>query len=361
MAVSRAGSTEAGTSLASLTTLRLGGPARRLIEAGDDDALVRAVADADAAGEPALVLGGGSNVVIADEGFPGVVVLVRSRGVQVVSRARRVRLTVAAGEELDTLAARAAVEGWAGLEALSGIPGLVGATPVQNVGAYGQEIAETLRFVRAYDRQARAVVRLSAAECGFGYRTSVFKREPRFVVLSVELELQRDRLGGPVRYGELAAALAVGSGGRAPVAEVRDAVLSLRRTKGMVVDPDDPDSTSVGSFFTNPVLEPGVVAAVAARARALGVLAAGAPLPTFAAANGARKVPAAWLIEKAGFGKGVERGGVGTSRKHALALVNRGGGTTGELLALAREIRDTVQARFGVRLEPEPVLVGVSL
>jgi UDP-N-acetylmuramate dehydrogenase len=189
----------------------------------------------------------------------------------------------------------------------------------------------------------------------------VFKHDARHVVLAVELELELDRLGRPVRYGELATTLGVGPGGRAPVAEVREAVLALRRTKGMVVDSGDPDSASAGSFFTNPVLDLAAATTLEARARAAGVLPPDAALPTFAGAGGARKVPAAWLIEKAGFHKGLVRGGVGTSRKHALALVNRGGGTTRELLALAREIRDTVQARFGVRLEPEVVLVGETL
>jgi len=218
-----------------------------------------------------------------------------------------------------------------------------------------------VRAVRVYDRGQRSVTRASAEACGFGYRTSVLKHDPRRVVLSVDLELGVDRLGRAVRYGELATALGVGPGGRAPVTEVREAVLALRRTKGMVVDPADPESTSAGSFFTNPVLDARAVAALEARVRAAGVLAPGAEVPSFPAAEGRRKVPAAWLIERAGFAKGLVRGGVGVSRKHALALVNRGGGTTGELLALAREIRDTVQARFGVHLEPEPVLVGVAL
>lgn len=345
--------------LAPLTTLGLGGPARRLLEVRDEAELVAAVREVDASGEPLLILGGGSNVVIADEGFAGTVVLVRTSGIEVDRKGRGMRLHVAAGERLDALVERAVQEGWAGLETLSGIPGTVGATPLQNVGAYGAEISEVTWAVRSYDRQRKQLVRMRAEDLGFGYRTSILRGQSRWIVVEVELELHDSRLGGPMRYAELARALGVGSGGRAPISEIRETVLGLRRQKGMVVDPADPDSISAGSFFTNPVLDVAARTRLEQTVQAAGLLEGGATIPVFAAPGGT-KVPAAWLIEKAGFTRGLTRGGVGISRKHALALVNRGGTAT-ELLSLAREIRDTVEARFGVRLEPEPILVGASL
>src|SRR6516162_4915103 len=254
---------ESDVPLAAFTTLGLGGPARRFAEAATESDLVAQVRSADEQGEPLLVLGGGSNLVIADEGFPGTVVRVATRGIRhEVQDSGAVRLTVAAGEDWDTVVTKAAGDGLAGLECLSGIPGRTGATPIQNVGAYGQEVAQTLVAVRAYDRARQTVLELSHADCGFDYRTSAFKRStqagavtPRFVVLDVTFELRRSALSAPVRYGELARALGVGEGERAPLSEVRSAVLALRRGKGMVLDPADPDTRSAGSFFTNPVLD----------------------------------------------------------------------------------------------------------
>ena len=360
--------------LAGYTTLRLGGPARRLVEVATEAELVAEVRAADERGEPLLVLGGGSNLVVADEGFPGTVVHVATSGVSHRTAgpgAGPVELTVAAGEDWDVVVARCTGEGLAGLECLSGIPGRAGATPIQNVGAYGQEVAERIISVRGYDRARRAVIDLAAADCGFGYRTSAFKRSlqtmpdavtGRFVVLSVRFLLDRDHLSAPVRYPELARALGVPEGGRAPLAAVRSAVLGLRRGKGMVLDPGDPDTRSVGSFFLNPVLGPGQFAAVE---RAAGP---GARVPRYPAGDGQVKVPAAWLIEQAGFGKGYPAAGAPAgpagariSAKHTLALVNPGGATTAGLLALAREIREGVRAAFGVVLASEPVLVGVGL
>jgi UDP-N-acetylmuramate dehydrogenase len=234
-------------------------------------------------------------------------------------------------------------EGLAGLECLSGIPGLVGATPIQNVGAYGQDVAETITGIRAYDREADAVVELPAAELGFAYRTSRLKGHDRFVVLWVTFALRASDVGGPVRYAELARTLDVPVGGSAPLGEIRAAVLGLRRGKGMVIDPADPDTVSAGSFFTNPIVP-------------LDALPDGAP--HWPEPDGRVKVSAAWLIEHAGFHKGLERGRVGISSKHTLALVNRGGAATAELVALAREIASGVQARYGVELRPEPVFVG---
>jgi UDP-N-acetylmuramate dehydrogenase len=392
--------------LAPYTTLRLGGPARRLVEAGSEAEVVAAVRAADTAGEPLLVLGGGSNLVVADEGFPGTVVRVATTGTRVSAGGQQgngsqpVELVVAAGEDWDTVVAGCVAGGLAGLECLSGIPGRTGATPIQNVGAYGQEVAERISSVRVYDRERGGITELTGPDCGFGYRTSAFKRslqapagaatahagpggQPkpgpvtgRFVVLDVRFRLVRDRLSMPVRYAELARALGTGAEGRAPLADVRAAVLELRRGKGMVLDPDDPDTRSVGSFFVNPVLDAGQYAALerAAQARA----GPGVRIPHYPAGRSAGddgraggelvKVSAAWLIEQAGFGKGY-RGAAGQaagngariSSKHTLALVNPGTATTASLLALAREVRRGVRETFGVDLISEPVLVGACL
>lgn len=345
--------------LAALTTLRLGGPARELLECENEQELVRAVAAADARGEPVLVLGGGSNLVVADDGFPGTVLAVRTRGMSADVAADVVTLEVAAGEPWDDVVVRAVDSGWSGVECLAGIPGLTGATPMQNVGAYGQDVAGTVVLVRAYDRRRGQVVTLSAADCGFGYRTSRFKREPgAFVVLAVTYRLPLDRRSEPIGYAALAQALGVALGERPPLQEVRAAVLELRRARGMVLDPADRDTWSAGSFFVNPVLDTDDFAAL--RQRAAGRGATGVP-PEFPADDGRVKTSAAWLIERAGFGRGYGAGAVRLSTKHTLALTHRGDGTTAELVALAREIRSGVLAEFGVTLEPEPVLVGVSL
>jgi UDP-N-acetylmuramate dehydrogenase len=274
---------------------------------------------------------------------------------------------------------RCVAEGLSGIECLSGIPGLAGATPIQNVGAYGQEVSETVVAVRAYDRLRDITVTLANAECGFGYRTSSFKRSVgpqrgraaldaaaatgRFVVLGVTFRLSRDPLSAPVRYGELARMLGVGDGGRAPLPDVRSAVLALRRGKGMVLDPADPDTRSAGSFFTNPVLDHGQLADVQRRAAAKAGKAAGEiSVPHFPAGDGRVKIPAAWLIEQAGFGKGYPGdGGARISSKHTLALVNPGGASSASLVGLAREIRNGVRQAFGVDLVNEPVLVGTEL
>ena len=382
--------------LAGYTTLGLGGPAATLTEADREAGLVSAVRRADERGEPVLVLGGGSNVVIADEGFPGLVVRVATRGMSFApadpgnpagparpgkAGSAPVALTVAAGENWDDVVARCVAEGLAGLECLSGIPGLAGATPIQNVGAYGQEVADTITSVRVYDRQQRRVTEMPAAACGFGYRTSFFKRTPfapgsatgRFVVLAVTFRLTPGPPSGPqsapIRYPELATELGVAPGDRVPLGEARSAVLKLRARKGMVLDAGDPDTRSAGSFFTNPVLTAGEFAAVTRRARqSMGPGDPDLRVPHFPAPDGHVKVPAAWLIEHAGFGKGYAgqtggRSGPGAARissKHTLALVNPGAASTASLLALAREIRAGVRDAFGVTLDIEPVLVGIS-
>jgi len=393
--------------LSRFTTLGLGGPARRFVVAGTDEEIIAAVRAADQRGEPLLVLGGGSNLVISDDGFPGTVIQVATKGLRRTTdpgagpdAARPgqaepgapVTLTVAAGEDWDTVVASCVAADLAGLECLSGIPGLAGATPIQNVGAYGQEVADTITRVRAYDRATAEVVDLAAADCGFGYRTSAFKRSiaapavtGRFVVLDVTFQLTSDRLSRPVRYAELARALGLDAGrldparldparlddgeqdegARAPLGDVRSAVLRLRRGKGMVLDPADPDSRSAGSFFTNPVLDTAQFAAL--RQVVDERSGPGVPIPQFPAGPGQVKVPAAWLIGQAGFQKGDQAGGgrpgsaAHISTKHTLALVNPGDARTADVVGLAREIRDRVRDTFGVELACEPVLVGVSL
>jgi UDP-N-acetylmuramate dehydrogenase len=327
--------------LAPYTTLRLGGPARAIVEATTEEELV------DAARGGALLLAGGSNVVVADEGVDATVARVLTRGVALERDGDRVLVRAAAGESWDGLVARCVAEGLAGVECLAGIPGSVGATPIQNVGAYGQEVADTLLAVRALDRRSEAIVELPRQACGFGYRTSAFKRDPaRWAVLGVTLALRRGGHGTPVRYAELARALGVQLGERAPLAEAREAVLALRRAKGMVLDGADRDTWSAGSFFTNPFVAPAD-------------LPEGAP--AFPQGDGSVKTSAAWLIEHAGFHRGYgDPTGVAISSKHTLALTNRGAGTTAQLVALAREIRDGVLARFGVTLVPEPVFVGLA-
>ena len=344
--------------LADYTTIGLGGPARGFVSAATESELVAAVAAADASGEPVLILGGGSNLVVADAGFDGTVIQVLTRG---LGGGRPGMVTVAAGEDWDAVVAWTIAEGLAGLECLSGIPGLAGATPIQNVGAYGQEVSQAITQVRAYDRTAGTIVTIPNARCGFGYRTSRFRSSPgRFVILSVTFRLAEQPLSGPVRYAELAAALGVAIGDRVPGAEARSAVLELRRRKAMVIDPADPDTRSVGSFFVNPVLDRAALAAVEAAVRAR--CGKGTPVPRFDAGDGLVKVPAAWLIERAGFGRGYSPGdGVRISAKHTLALVNSGSATTAALMALARDIRDGVRDAFGVSLAPEPDLVGVAL
>jgi len=344
------------TSLADYTTLGLGGPAGNFVAAPTEAALIDAVTAADAAGAPVLILGGGSNLVIADDGFPGTVIHVNTRGVGYAEAADgRVDVTVASGEDWDDVVAAAVAEGLAGLECLSGIPGRAGATPIQNVGAYGHEVAEVITSVRVFDRQARQVQLIPNGSCRFAYRTSYFKQDPaRYVVLGVTYRLARGSLSMPVKYAELAAELGAEMGERAGVGEVRSAVLKIRARKGMVLNPGDPDTKSAGSFFTNPVLDAGQFARLAA--------AAAGPVPRFDAGDGNVKVPAAWLIEHAGFGKGYGAPGrARVSTKHTLALVNAGGATTADLLTLARAIRDGVHTTFGITLTPEPILIGATL
>ena len=340
-------------SLAPRTTLRLGGPARALVEASSTSELIDAVRNADGAGEQLLLLGSGSNLVIGDAGFAGTVVQIATRGLEREPTAAGERWTVSAGEPWDRIVELAVADGLSGLETLAGIPGLVGATPIQNVGAYSGEVAETIESVELYDRRAGSRTILTASQCGFGYRTSRFKRDPGNVVLAVTFSLARLSRSRPIVYGELARALGIAVGESAPIGRVREAVLELRRSKGMVLDPSDHDTWSAGSFFTNPVLGAEQWRALAARCEE--------EPPRFAEPGGNVKTSAAWLIEHAGFARGFGAGRARISGKHTLALTNRGGATTAELLELAHTLRAGVEQRFGVRLQPEPVLVGCEL
>jgi UDP-N-acetylmuramate dehydrogenase len=328
----------------------VGGPAERLLEVQTRAELIQAVREADERSEPVLLVGGGSNLVVADAGFSGLVILIRTSGIQ----QERSRLIVAAGQSWDGLVAYAVDHQLAGIECLAGIPGLVGATPIQNVGAYGQEVSDVISRVQAYDRTRGEVRELSPAQCGFSYRSSRFKAEAgRWVVTEVEFALRPDTLGEPVRYAELARLLGVAPEGTAPLTQVRESVLALRRRKGMVLDPDDPDTRGSGSFFTNPILDDAQLAALASRCEV--------PVPSYVEPDGSHKVSAAWLIAQAGFLKGYGSGAARLSTKHVLAVTNPGGATAAEITALAREIRDRVHERFGVTLVNEPVLVGLEL
>ena len=337
--------------LANHTTLRVGGLAREMITIDTEAELVETVRTLDAGGEPLLILGGGSNLLIGDAGFDGTVIKIATRGVDEDTTAcSGAVVRVSAGEPWDPLVGYAMEREWSGLEAMSGIPGLVGATPIQNVGAYGAEVSELISAVRTLDRSTGQIKTLFPIECGFGYRTSRFKSDPgRFLVLSVTFQLRLGSMSQPIRYLELARALGIEVGQRAPASEVRQAVLALRTTKGMVLVEDDHDTWSAGSFFTNPLIS-------FAKARTLPPEA-----PRFNQSDGMIKTSAAWLIERAGFGKGFGDGAARLSSKHTLALTNRGGATAADLLSLARQIRAGVEAKFDIELVPEPVLVGCEL
>lgn len=335
--------------LADFTTLRIGGLADKLVEVTSEDELITAIREADAAGEPVLLLSGGSNVVIGDDGFRGTVVKIATRGIRVdADLCSGAMVHIAAGEDWDAVVQRAIAEEWSGLESMSGIPGLTGSTPVQNVGAYGHEVAETIASVRVWDRVDDQLRTIFAADCGFTYRNSRFKADPsRYVVLEVTFQLKLGDLSAPIGYAELARVLDVEPGSRAPMTEVREAVLGLRRSKGMVLDDADHDTWSAGSFFTNPILDtPAEVPAGA---------------PQWPQPDGRVKTSAAWLIEHAGVSKGFTIGAASVSTKHTLALTNRGNATAKELLSLASHVRAQVHQAFGITLVNEPVLVNCSL
>ncbi|MCG8554750.1 MAG: UDP-N-acetylmuramate dehydrogenase [Proteobacteria bacterium] len=340
-------------------SLELGGAARFFCEASDEASVLEALRWGRSQTLPVTVLGEGSNVVIADAGIAGVVLKPALAGVQVRLQHDRALLRVQAGEAWDPLVAQSVASGWAGLECLSGIPGSVGATPIQNVGAYGQEVSDTLSSVRVLDRASLNVSDWRAARCDFGYRSSLFRRNPdRYVVLAATFELRRSSLYAPSQgHAELERLLAVRRS-RPSLSDVRSAVLELRRSKSMVHDPSDPNRRSVGSFFVNPIVTVSQAETIAGAASDRPDARTPSAMPRFDLPDGRCKLAAAWLIEAAGFRKGQRHGNVGISSRHALALVHHGGGSSRELVALARAIRGAVQQRFGVTLEPEPVLLG---
>lgn len=332
--------------LRSLTTLRCGGPADTLVEARSDEQVIESIRAADSAGTPTFVLGGGSNVVVADDGFSGTVIQMATRGI----RRDGNMLTVAAGEPWDGLVARCVHDGLRGIECMSGIPGSVGATPIQNVGAYGQEVSDVITSVKVFDRLTGRIANLANGACGFAYRESFFKANPdRWVILSVGFSLTASTLSAELGSEDVRGAL--GGDERAPLADVRSAVLRVRARKGMVLDESDPNSRSVGSFFVNPLVS-------AERLAVIEHAAAERP-PANPVGDGSFKTSAAWLIERAGFPRGYgDPEGAAISSKHALALTNRGHASAAEVVALAREIAEGVHRRFGVVLDPEPVFVG---
>jgi len=331
--------------LAPLTTLGIGGPAKFFVRAESVDEIREVIAWTDSQHEPLFILGGGSNVLIADEGFDGVVLQIDLRGMNVLSEDT---VYVAAGERWDDFVAFAVERGWAGIECLSGIPGLTGATPIQNVGAYGQEVSETIIGVEAVERDTGRVVTMTNGECGFGYRQSAFKNaaKDRYIVAGVTFRLKP---GGAatIRYPELQKYLDEHDINTGDLRKVRDAVIAIRKRKGMVLDPSDPDTRSDGSFFMNPIVTPSQFDAIRAE-----------NVPHFPAGDQI-KLSAAWLIEQAGFHKGFVHGNVGLSSKHTLAVINRGGGTAREVLELVRMIQERVRETFGVEIQPEPNFVGM--
>lgn len=352
------------TLLSHLTTSAVGGPAGTFIEARTEAEIIDAVRSADAAGEPLLIIGGGSNLLISDDGFPGTVVKIASEGftVNAEDSCGGVSVVVQAGHNWDAVVEHAVLHAWSGIEALAGIPGLTGATPVQNVGAYGSEVSQTIAAVRTWDRTRNAVQTFTNSELKFGYRDSILKQttvngSPRYVVLTVEFQLPLGRMSAPIRYAELARSLGVEQGQRAYANDVRREVLRLRTSKGMVWDAADRDTYSTGSFFTNPIVPADVA----------GTLPESAPKYP-AGQDGLVKLSAAWLIDQAGFGKGygleetsASGGRASLSTKHSLAITNRGSATAKDMLAIAREVRAGVVERFGIELQPEPLLIGLAL
>ncbi|HUO84265.1 MAG TPA: UDP-N-acetylmuramate dehydrogenase [Thermoanaerobaculia bacterium] len=352
---------ESDVPLAPFTTLAIGGPARWMTRASSVPELRRALEWADDREAGVLLLGGGSNMLVADAGFPGLVIRIDLRGIEIHPEDGYSRLVAAAGEPWDPLVARIVEQELAGFECLAGIPGLVGATPIQNVGAYDQEVSETIVEVEALDRSDGSLVRISNHDCRFRYRDSRFKSEERdrFIILAVHYRL--DPGGAPaVRYPDLARRLEEQRPGTT-LASVRDAVLAARRSKGMVIDPADPDSRSAGSFFTNPVVDRSVYEELVEKERSSGRIGADERVPAFEASGDRVKLSAAWLIERSGFQRGMIQGRVGLSSKHTLAIINRGGGTAGEVIHLVGLIRRGVLDRFGILLVPEPNLIGLTL
>ena len=337
---------EQGVPLAPLSTLGVGGAARWFARATSVSDVIAAHGWAAARGASLFVLGGGSNLVIADEGFDGLVLHVALSGVKAAVEGEDTIVSAGAGEPWDPLVDLTVSRGLAGIECLSGIPGTVGGTPIQNVGAYGQEVASSIESVTAFDRREQRTVMLSAFECGFAYRMSRFKQHDagRFVVCEVAYRLRPGP--GTATYPDLVEYLSRDGVASSGVRDVREAVLAVRRRKGMVIDATDPDTRSVGSFFINPVVDRATFERI------------GTSTPHFAMENGEVKIPAAWLIERSGFGRGHIDGAVGLSSKHPLAIINRAGATAGNVVRFARRIKTAVRDRFGINLRPEPVFIG---
>jgi UDP-N-acetylmuramate dehydrogenase len=342
---------EENISLAPLTTFGIGGPARWFVRAQSEDEVVEASEWARSRGVPLFVLGGGSNVLIADGGFPGLVLHIALRGVQEQDVGdSRVLFRVEAGEDWDTFVQRAVNENCAGVECLAGIPGTVGGTPVQNVGAYGQEVAQVIGRVRVLDTHERRMVEFSASECGFAYRRSRFNSSDRRRYIVTRVCFQLTRGGAPtLRYPELQREF--GPEANPSLPEVAAAVRRIRKGKGMLLVEGDPDCRSAGSFFKNPIVSEDHADQIA--------FAAGKQPPRFPSGeDGCVKLPAAWLIEQTGYGKGYAAGAAGISARHTLALINRGGATAGDILTLAAQIKAAVEEKFDIVLQPEPVFVG---
>lgn len=340
--------------LAGYTTLGVGGPARYLTVAKSEAEILSALDFARAQDLPVFILGGGSNIIVSDAGYSGLVLKIEIPGIQPLED--RSRISVGAGVEWDAFVQYCVSRNLAGIECLSGIPGTVGAAPVQNIGAYGEEVGNTIFKIQALDRNSNRIVELANADCLFSYRSSIFNttHQDRYILMRVDFALRSE--GMPrIQYPDLQRCF----GNTMPsLIEVRQAVLQIREAKAMVLNPKDPDSRSVGSFFKNPILAPGEAAPAEKKARALGLLGASECLPRFAAANGKDKVPAAWLIEHAGFNKGYASGHAGISSKHALAIINRGGAQARDILDLMNRIQTRVLELFGIQLQPEPVFVG---
>jgi UDP-N-acetylmuramate dehydrogenase len=337
--------------LAPYTTFQIGGPARWFAEAASEDDIAAGVAFATERCLPLFILGGGSNLLVSDAGFPGLVLRIALQGIASTYQNDRFIVSAAAGEDWDGLVAYAVAANAAGVECLSGIPGTVGGTPVQNVGAYGQEVSQTIVTVRAFDRNTLGFVDLPAADCGFSYRRSIFNSTQReqYVVSRVDYTLRKDAPANIV-YADLTRYFAARNGAAPTLAEVREAVRSIRAQKGMLLVPGDADSRSAGSFFKNPVVP---VTVLDSLAEELGIEKRS--IPAYPARDGEVKLSAAWLIERAGYQKGYALGKAGISSRHTLALINRGGASAAEVTTLRDKVTDTIADRFGIRLEPEPV------
>ena len=337
--------------LSNFTTLKVGGPAQKIVHAHTEDELVEFVKAADKAGEQVLILGGGSNLLISDAGFAGTVIRVESKGNALdYDACSGGMIEVSAGEDWDKFVALTIEKGFADLESLSGIPGTIGGAPIQNIGAYGHEVSETIARVKAYDRTKGEITTFTNEQCQFSYRNSVFKAEAgRYVILNVTFQLRKGEQSLPITYAELAKFLAINIGDRAPVVEVRKAVLQLRGRKGMLIDAGDVNSNSAGSFFVNPILNKEIADKLPADA------------PRWPQTDGRVKTSAAWLMEHAGVSKGEKLAGAQISNKHVLALTNSGDATAGDIVELAKMARAKVFEKFGVKLEAEVQLVGLDL